>query len=147
MVHALERAKDIVGPGGIVIVVHDGRIPPTIELNQGPARTIAGWLHDHEGFPMVRRADQAVDSLLVSGQFTLINQSEFVYRTRIDSYDGFLEWMDQQWETTYLTVQTEELIKARFAEGGKDTIVIVHRKARIRSLQVKRLEVIIGGCG
>jgi hypothetical protein len=136
MVHALESARDVVVPGGIVLVVHDGRIPPTIELHQGPTHTKAGWLHDHEGFPMVRRSDQAVDGLLDSGQFTLINQNEFVYRTHIDSYDGFLEWLDKQWETSYLPAQTEELIKARFVEGGKDTIVIVHRKARIRSLRV-----------
>ena len=126
----------MVVPGGTVIVVHDGRNPPTIELHQGPTQTVAGWLQDHEGFPMVRLADQAVDFLIDSGRFTLIDQNEFVYRTLIDSYDGFIEWMDKQWETSYLPVQIEDKIKARFLEGGEDMVIIVHRQARIRSLRV-----------
>jgi hypothetical protein len=136
MVHALESAGDLVIAGGIVIVVHDGRTPPTIEIQQGLKHTTVGWLQDHEGFPMVRRADQAVDSVIDSGRFTPLNQSAFVYRTLIDSLVGFNEWLDKKWETSYLPADTKEEIEVRFLEGKKDMIVVVHRQARIRSLRV-----------
>jgi hypothetical protein len=136
MVHALERASKLVRLGGIVVVVHDGRTPPSLELHQGTTHSVAGRLHDHEGFPMVRLADQAVDSLIDTGQLALIKHNEFTYRTRIASYAGFLEWLDKQWDTSYLPERVKDSIEAGFLKGDGETFVIVHRQARIRSLKV-----------
>lgn len=136
MVHALEIAGDLVGPGGVVVVAHDKRTPPTIELHQGPSHSIAGWLHDNEGFPMIRLADQAVENMIESDQFRLIDQSVFVYRTCIDSRNGFREWLDAQWETSFLPDQIAALIEAFYIEGGDETTAIVQREAWIRSLRV-----------
>jgi hypothetical protein len=136
MVHALERASDMVRRGGVLIVVHDCPIPPSIEIHQGTSHSIAGWLYDIEGFPFIREADKAVDRLIESGQAALVNHRLFPYHTQIDSYDGFCEWLDKQWETSYLPAHIDQRIKGRFLAGGTETTVFIYRQARIQSLKI-----------
>ncbi len=136
MVHALERVRDILKSGGIMVVVHDSPIPPSIEIHQGSNHSFAGWLYDKERFPLIREADQAVDTVIDSGLVTLSNHRIFPYRTQIDSYEGFREWLEKQWETSFLPIHTDQRVRARFLAGVAGTRVDIHRQARIRSLKI-----------
>ena len=136
MVHALERASDLVRRGGVLIVVHDSLIPPSIEIHQGNNHSVAGRLYDDEGFPLIREADRAVVRLIESGRAALASHRAFPYHTQIDSYGDFCEWLDEQWETSYLTAHIDQRIKSRFLAGGTETSVFIYRQARIQSLKI-----------
>jgi len=136
MVHALESASELTRRGGVLIIVHDTPISPSIELHQGADQSIAGWLYDMERFPLIREADRAVDQLIESGHVALTSNRVFSYQTRIDSYEGFREWLDKQWETSYLPAHTEQRIEGRLLAGGTGTRVFINRQARIWSLKI-----------
>ena len=136
MVHALERASELVRRGGVLIVVHDSPLPPSIEIHQGSDYSIAGRLYDKEGFPFIREADKAVDRMIDSGQAALVNHRVFPYHTQIDTYEGFCEWLDKQWETSYLPALIDQRIKDKFLTGGTGTSVLIYRQARIQSLKI-----------
>lgn len=140
MVHALERASELVRRGGVLIVVHDSPLPPSIEIHQGSDHSMAGWLSDREGFPFIREADSAVESLIESGQAALMNHRVFPYHTQIDTYEDFCQWLDKQWETSYLPAHIDKRIQDNFLAGGTGTSVLIYRQARIQSLKILRRE-------
>ena len=137
MVYALERACELVKPGGILIVVHDNPLPPAIEIHRGTDHSIAGWMYDRERFPFIREADAAVEELVRSGRVTMAKHRVFPYHTKITSYEGFQEWLDKQWKTSYLPEHIDQRIKGRFLAGGSGTAVHIHHQAAIRSLKVR----------
>jgi hypothetical protein len=139
MVHALERAQELVTPGGALIVVHDRPLMPVVELHQDPKHKVVGWLQDEEGFPLLLQADEAVASYVRSSLLLVDDDDrrDFSYRTQIDSLEAFTEWVEKQWDTSYLPTQLEELIEKSFIEDERRTKVIVYREARVRKITVK----------
>jgi hypothetical protein len=136
MVHALESASELTRRGGVLIIVHDTPISLSFELHQGADQSIAGWLYDMERFPLIREADRAVDQLIEFGHVALTSNRVFPYQTRIDSYEDFREWLDKQWETSYLPAHIEQRMEGRFLAGGTGTRVFINRQARIWSLKI-----------
>jgi hypothetical protein len=135
MVHALMRTKQFLKSGGTVVIVHDTPFAPYIEIGQGTSRSPAGWLYDNERFPLIRAADQAVDAVIDAGLMKATSQRVFLYQKQIQSYEGFREWLEKKWETSFLPIHTDQLVRARFLAGESDTYVYIHRQARIRSLR------------
>jgi hypothetical protein len=136
MVHALERACELIRSDGILIVVHDSPIPPAIKIQQGADHSIAGWLYDRERFPFIREADAAVEEVLQKGDVSLLKHRVFPYLTRISSYQGFQEWLEQQWDTSYLPEHVDQMIQSRFLAGSPGTAVHILNQGNIRSLRV-----------
>jgi len=138
MVHALEKAEELVSPGGVLVVVHDRPLMPVVELHQDPKHKVVGWLQDEEGFPLLLQADGALASYIESSLKLLDDdRRDFSYCTQIDSLEGFTQWVEKQWDTSFLPFQLEELIEKSFIEDEQRTKVIVYREARIRKITVK----------
>ncbi len=136
MVHALTKAVELVRPGGSIVDVHDSRTPPSIEIIRGTDRTAVGWLSDHEGFPMLRLADEALEKVIDRGLLIKEAELEIHYHTKADSFDAFLEWLDEQWETSYLEAKIERRVRTMFSEGGDGISAIIRRSAYARNLIV-----------
>ena len=137
MVHALERASELVKPAGQVVVVHDSLIPPFVEIQQGRTSEIAGWLKDDDRFPMIRKADDAVAKVVDGGILSLLRWRVFAYRTHFDSLEGFKAWLDKQWETTTDPQAILNRVERSFRRHGRETVAFAYRQAGIRSFRVE----------
>jgi hypothetical protein len=85
---------------------------------------------------MLRLADEALKKVIDIGLLVKETEREIHYHTQADSFDAFMEWLDKQWETSYLEVKIERRVKTMFERGGEGVRAIMRRSACIRNLKV-----------
>lgn len=131
MVHALRKVKTLLNPGGCILAIHDLVDPPRITVQSTQHQFYAGQLFSDTDFENQRLANQAIDLLVQDGSFTSSQFNIFENLIRLDSFTSFQEWLDETWESAYLTDQTQNKIIELTSQMGAQAEVVVHMLSRI----------------
>jgi hypothetical protein len=134
MVHALQLVKSWLNPGGTVLVIHDLVDPPRIAVHRKGHQYYAGQLFSDNGFENQRQADLAVDQVVQEGNFSVSKFRVFENDLRADSLDALLDWLDDQWESAYLTDGTRSMIGELVKQLGSGAEIVLHMLSRIVQL-------------
>lgn len=131
MVDALERTTKLVNRGGQIVIVHDKPIPVKLELHRGDLLNTVGFLKDREQYEPILAANSAIESWYGTGLVHLQARDEFPFRTRIDSFEEFQDWLDERWEWSYLEDQVIDGIKEGFDWNDDGTALYARGSADI----------------
>lgn len=116
MVHALQLAKRILHPNGLLINVNDLPAPHVIEVHTPETVYKVGWLLDREDFGDTRSAFNALAEVVADRYFTLEDERDFDYNIYIDGLLELHEWLADWWSSAILT----DGIVQRLAELTRD---------------------------
>jgi hypothetical protein len=98
MVHALEIIHGLLVPAGFLLDVHPSGDPPPIEVRVGEAYFLAGWLTEVDDGVEYLHADQALQSVLERGLYTLEGTGTFSFNTYAPSLDDLRAYIKEDWE-------------------------------------------------
>jgi hypothetical protein len=131
MVHALEKVRTLLNPDGCILAIHDLVDPPRISVQSTQYQYYAGQLFSDNNFENQRMADQAIDLVVQEGSFTASQFNIFENLIHIESFTSLQEWLDDTWESAYLTDQTQNKIIELADQLGAQAEVVVHMISRI----------------
>jgi len=134
MVHALEKVKPWLVPGGYILIVHDLVTPPRIEVHAQGQHKYAGQLFSDSGFENQRMADQAIDQVVQGGLFSSSQSHIFENYDRADSLTSLLDWLAETWESAYMTDGTKRKVDDLVEQMGWESEVVLHMITRIVKL-------------
>ena len=135
MVHALEKAHSLLKPDGVLIDIHDLPEFPEFEVHTGGQAHYAGKMLDNSRFERLRQTDAALAQAVSQNLFVVAVERVFDYNIHADSLDAFREWLDVQWDTSYLPDETAKLINDLMRQGGATAAIIIDRSARMTRLR------------
>lgn len=135
MVHALEQSHAVLKPGGRLVDVHSLTFPPLIEIQFEDGLIEAGPLLDRSNFERYRQAFDAVDSVVARELFSLKLKKSAEFKIHIDSYESFMDWFDNQWDTSYLPLTTDAAIQKSMMGDGSANGLVVTRRAQVTGLK------------
>jgi hypothetical protein len=134
MVHALQLVKTWLNPEGSVLVIHDLVDPPRISVHGKNQQYYAGQLFSDNGFENQRQADLAVDQVVQEESFSVSKFRVFENDLRANSLAALLDWLDDQWESAYLTDGTLDMIGELEKQLGSGAEIVLHMISRIVQL-------------
>ena len=134
MVHALERSHKLLVPGGKLLDFHSLPIPPQIDLEFKNGTAPAGPLLDRTNFETYRQAFEALDEVVGRRLFALELGYRDEYHILMDTYDDFEEWLNDQWDTSYLPLPTDAAIQKALEETETVKRFVVTRQAKVTGL-------------
>ena len=137
MVHALEKCHTLLKPGGCLVDIHALTNPPLFEIQSEDGLINAGPLLDSSNFERYRQAFEAIETVADSHLFSLDFKKSAGYQIHIDSYKSFQDWLADQWDTSYLSKKTEEMIKSAMSESGGAAEIIVSKNAQVTVLRAE----------
>ena len=137
MVHALEKCYTLLKPGGCLVEIHALTNPPLIEIQSEDGLINAGPLLDSSYFERYRLAFEAIETVVERNLFDLELKKSADYEILIDSYESFQDWLADQWDTSYLPLSTDELIKKSMSAGGGASRLVVSKKAQVTVLRAR----------
>ncbi len=133
--HALQKVKSLLNPQGYILVVHDLVDPPRITVQYQDQIAYAGQLFSDTGFENQRLADLAIDEVVQQGVFTAPDFQTFENEMRADSLTALLEWLEESWESAYLSPGTQDKIRELVELYGSDAEIVIHMLSRITRLE------------
>jgi len=136
MVHALQSAKKILAPDGILINVHDLPVPHVIELQADGKTTRAGWLFAEGDFKIERAAYAAITQVVLDSQFILVDEQDFDFRAYTDGLKEFQDWLAESWDTSIIPDQTLRRIEEISREALSPVKIILKSPARMTKLRM-----------
>lgn len=134
MVHALEKVKDLLGPHGRVLEIHDLIDPPKIEVSVGASHRYIGQILSDTDFENQRIADEAILKVIYDGLYTSTRSAIFDYIMRADSLESMMAWLEESWESAYLIEDASQTIKKFQDQSREDFEIIVRFVSRIFQL-------------
>jgi len=137
MVHALEKCHSLLKPDGYLVDIHALTHPPLIEIESEDGLITAGPLLDRSNFQRYRQAFEAIETIVETHLFALDFKKSAGYQIHIDSYKSFQDWLAEQWDTSYLSLETNELIKDSLSASSSASRLVVSKKAQVTVLRAK----------
>jgi hypothetical protein len=137
MVHALEKTKNLLQPGGWVINMHNLPIPHVIEVHADSDKIMAGWLTDSTDFMNERYALDALTHVVLHGHYMLEDERDFISYLHADDVYELKEYLDEWWEAvifTETTIQRIENITNRLDRSGHVALRVPTRMTKLRSI-------------
>jgi hypothetical protein len=135
MVHALEKCHTLLKLGGCLVDIHALTNPPLIEIQSEDVLINAGTLLDSSNFQRYRQAFEAIETVVEWNLFELELKRSAGYQIFIDSYSSFQDWLADQWDTSYLSLETNELIKDSMSASSSASRLVVSKKAQVTLLR------------
>ena len=81
MVHALEKAHELLQPEGVLVDIHPSGEPPPIVVRLGKESYLAGWLREEDDYVEYAQADAALETHATA----VVELREFLARTWEDA--------------------------------------------------------------
>lgn len=134
MVHALEKVITLLESGGSIIEIHDLIDPPKIGVSVGAGYRYLGQILSDTDFEYQRLADEAILQSIHDGIFTSTQSCIFEYLMRADSLESMIAWLEESWESAFLTESSLQAIKDAQDQSGEDFEIIVNFVSRILKL-------------
>ena len=137
MVHALEKIRRLLKPGGILIDIHPTCEPATIEVRLGAQEIPAGWVQETDDYSDYEHADQAVAAAVAGGLFAIERQAVFEFVWHADSLAALRAFLEDEWEAARIDDITAGRVDELLDSPQRDKEVIMResiRIARLRSL-------------
>lgn len=136
MVHALEKAGRLLNNGSKLLEAHDLTRSFRVEVRRAGISATAGRIQSRNKFERLRQTDAAIASVVRNGLFIPEDERVLDYNIYIDSLDAFSEWLDKQWEGTYLSEKTSEAIDEMMRKANEKPEIVIHRSARMMRLRL-----------
>ena len=134
MVHALEKASRLLQNGSKLIEAHDIPRSFLIAVRTAEKTVPAGRIQSHNKFEQLRQTDAALAAVVRNGMYIPEQEQILDYKIYVDSLDDFSEWLNKQWEGTYLSKKTSKTIDNMMRSGSEKTEIVICRSARMRRL-------------
>jgi hypothetical protein len=138
MVHALEKTRGLLQPGGILLNVHDIPQSPRLEIHGSGHERYAGLLLSRSDFENQRLADEALDQAVREGFFVREDVKIFEYLIHADTFEALNEMLEETWETAYIPQGTVDKIVDFMRAAGEGAEIILRMPARITKLRPTR---------
>jgi len=135
MVHALEKAHQLLVSGGRLIEVHDEPISPSLDVDFEDEIIGAGLLQDSARFQHLRQANEAVEQVIGSHLFERMIFLSMPYQILMNTLDSFDEWKSRLRDTTFMEGAVETYIRQSIGSNGSAKKVIVSRLAQVTILK------------
>jgi predicted S18 family serine protease len=135
MVHALEKIRPWLVPGGCVLVIHDLVDPPRVEVHNREHHAYAGQILSVNYFENQYQADHAVDSVIQSGYYFSKHSSIFEYYIRATSLSVMVEYLEETWESASIPDGTLQKVNELVEILGEDSEVVLRMISRIVKLE------------
>jgi hypothetical protein len=135
MVHALRKAASSLKPGGVILEVHDLVDPPRIEIHSSGSRIFAGQLLSDNNFENQRYADRAIGQMIEAGLLQSERAVVFENYIRSDTFDSFINWLEEEWESAFVPESTREKIIELVAQEGEESKVVLRMVSRLMELK------------
>lgn len=103
MVHALERIRDYLQPGGLLIDIHPSGEPPPIDVRLGTAIHRVGWVAEEDDYEEYAQADEALAEAVRRGWYTVRQAERFAFTTYADNMDDLLTHLTNTWEDAIIS--------------------------------------------
>ena len=115
MVHALEKIRQLLKPGGSLLDIHPTNEMAAIAVRLCKQLIPAGWLNESDDYVEYEWADEALQHVVSSGQFTLERVGTFEFVWHADSLNDLRAYLAEEWKDAIIddmtAVRIEELLK------------------------------------
>ncbi len=135
MVHALTKAASSLKPGGVILEVHDLIDPPRIEVHTGQSEIYAGQLLSTNDFANQRHADRAIVQVIETGLLQSDRAVVFENYIRSDTFDSFIDWLEEEWESAFVPDGTRQKINELIAQAEEESEVVLRMVSRLMALK------------
>lgn len=98
MVHALEKAHELLQPEGVLVDIHPSGEPPPIVVRLGKESYLAGWLREEDDYVEYAQADAALETVVAHGRFRQEAGSHFTFTTHATAVVELREFLARTWE-------------------------------------------------
>lgn len=135
MVHALEITHSLLEPDGFLLDIHPSSDPPPIEVRLGERTYLAGWLKEADDYIEYINADQALQSVVERGLFTIENSGVFTFNTYAGSLEDLRNYLDEVWEDAQIEDQVAGRVEELWSSPIRDKEIILREVVRISRLR------------
>jgi hypothetical protein len=126
MVHALEKAHQLLVPGGLMVDIHPSGQPPPIVVRLGEETHLAGWLREEDDYVEYAQADAALNEVVVRGLFRREARSRFTFTTHAATVAELRDFLARTWEDAIIddgvALRATELLQSA-AVADKEVIL------------------------
>jgi hypothetical protein len=131
MVHALEIARALLKPDGLLIDIHPNGTPPPIEVHVGGEVQLAGYLEETNDFVEYFQADDAMRDVTGRGLFKLEREGLFTFMLHAPTIMALADHLEAEWSDAVLREDTIERAAELMGEPGKGKEIVLRESIRI----------------
>jgi len=134
MVHALEKIRRLLRPGGVLVDIHPPPEPSSIDVRIGGQLHPVGWLRDTDDYGDYEAADAALATIVARGLFTVERQGAFSFLTHVDTPAELRRYLAEEWENASIDDVTTARIEEWMSTSERDKEIILRESVRIARL-------------
>ena len=123
--------------GGCVINIQPRCIPHQVDVQAGGKLIHAGWFVDQEDYRYQHEAFNAINTVITEDLFKLEVEQDLIFNIVTDNQNEFEEFLIDFWETSSLSDQTAERIKALIKDANSPVKIVL--KVPIRMTMLRRV--------
>jgi hypothetical protein len=135
MVHALKKIHNLLKPNGFLIDIHPSGEPPPIEARVGDQHYLAGWLKESDEGIEYLQADEALQSVVERGLFSVEKRGTFTFNTYAASLESLQSYLKDVWEDAILDEQVAGRVEELWSSPSKDKELILREIVKISRLR------------
>lgn len=128
MVHALEKIKNCLAPGGFLIDIRPAGEMPPLFVRDKAGQSLIGWIGETDYFVEYQQADAAIAQSVTAGVFRMEDHQEFIFETLAGDITGLRDYLQGTWSDAVLQdMMLERAARLQSRASGSSTIVLVER--------------------
>lgn len=114
MVHALEKIRQLLKPGGLLLDIHPTNEPATIAVRLREQIIPAGWINESDDYVEYEWADEAVKAAVDNRLFIQEQRGTFKFVWHADSMNDLRAYLAEEWKDAIIddvtAMRIEELL-------------------------------------
>lgn len=131
MVHALEKISQLLKPDGILLDIHPTNEMAAIAVRLREQLVPAGWLNESDDYVEYEWADEALQHVVSSGQFTLERVGTFEFVWHADTLPELRAYLAEEWKDAIIDELTAGRIEELLKLPVNDKEILVSEAIRI----------------
>jgi hypothetical protein len=135
MVHALEIIHGLVIPAGFLLDMHPSGEPPPIEVRVGEAYFLAGWLKEADDYVEYLHADQALQTVVERGLFSIEGTGTFTFNTYAPSFEDLRAYIMEAWEDALIDDQVAGRVDDLWKSPINEKEIVLRELVKITRLR------------